>query len=192
MSTNKALDEVLGEFGMFVTRELAATQIAIACLRTVAHQALETFRETDDQDETRILGTGVPGGGWIAPVHGMAGAKALVAEMGEGGGTHCRLTQQWIVTVYTAWDAEYRARVAAAHGVPVKGISADFFGDLRWLRNDIVHHQGTATPEGSARCRTVLSRILAPGDVIFLSDEELRRMHLLVPWPVLVKKPMSL
>jgi hypothetical protein len=66
---------------MFISGELAATQVVIAWLRTVAHGALETFKASLDKEESRLLGMDVPGGGWIAPVHGLSGARALVAEM---------------------------------------------------------------------------------------------------------------
>jgi hypothetical protein len=91
VSISEALDDVLGEFGMFISGEIAATQVAIACLRTVEHGALETFEASLGQAETRLLGVDVPGGGWIAPVQGLSGARALVAEMAEGGDTHRRL-----------------------------------------------------------------------------------------------------
>jgi hypothetical protein len=101
------------DLGAFIAQELAATQVAIGCLRMVAHLALTEFEAKGDHDGTRLLGAGVPGGGWIAPVHGIAGARVLVAEMAEGGITHQRLTQQWIITVYTGWDAECRKRRSA-------------------------------------------------------------------------------
>jgi len=185
------LDDVLEELGAFIRGELAATQIAIGCLRTVAHRALTEFEGAHDQTATRLLGTDVPGSGWIATVHGLAGARALVAEMAEGGVTHQRLTQQWIVTVYTGWDAEFRGRLAAVHEVDKEQIRADFFGDLRHLRNDIVHHRGLASREHSTRCRTVVRRSLRPGDPIYLRDDELQAIHLLVPWATLVKPPAT-
>jgi len=182
MDVSEPLDDVLADLGAFIAQELAATQVAIGCLRTVAHLALTQFEATGDHDGTRLLGAGVPGGGWIAPVHGIAGARALVAEMAQGGNTHQRLTQQWIVTVYTGWDAKYRKRIARAHDLHEKDIQADFFGDLRHLRNDIVHNRGFATYERSTRCHTILSRKLAVGDPIYLRDDELIRMQWLVPW----------
>jgi hypothetical protein len=75
---------------------------------------------------------------------------------------HQRLTQQLIVTLYTAWDAEFRRRVAACHGVPDEAVKADFFGDLRLLRNDIVHHRGRASDGGSTRCSSVVERVRSP------------------------------
>jgi hypothetical protein len=187
----ETLDQVLQELGTFISDELAATQVAIGCLRTVAHRALREFEMAHDHQATRLLGTDVPGGGWIAPVHGAAGARALVADMAEGGTTHRRLTQQWIVTVYTGWDAEFRKRIANAHAVDENAIRADFFGDLRHLRHDIVHHRGVATREHSTKCGTVVRRTLRPGDSIYLRDDELRRINMLVPWATLLSRPAT-
>ena len=185
----ETLDAVLQELGTFITEEIAATQISIGCLRTVAHHVLTDFESAEDQQATRLLGTEVPCGGWIASVPGISGARALVAEMADGGPTHCRMTQQWIVRVYTGWDAEFRKRVAAAHGVDVNGVQADFFGDLRRLRNDIVHHRGVVTKNNGARCKTISNRRLTPGDPVYLRDDEFQQMHLRVPWAALVRLP---
>ena len=118
------LDDVLGELGTFITEELATTQIAIGCLRVVAHRALAEFEAAQDQQETRLLGTDVPGSGWVPSFHGIAGARGFAAEVAEGGRTHRRLTQQWIVTVYTGWESEFRRRIAAAREVDEEAISA--------------------------------------------------------------------
>jgi hypothetical protein len=189
MSQSETIDEVLQELGRFVNEEVAATQIAIGCLRTVAHGVLQDFTASEDKEETRLLGTRVQDGGWIPTVHGLQGAHALVEEMAEGGATHQRLTQQLIVTVYTGWEAEYRHRVAAARAMDVEAVRHDFFGDLRHLRNDIVHHRGIATEGHSTRCRTILNRQLRPGEQIYLRDDELRHLLLRVPWAALVHAP---
>ena len=185
------LDEVLRELGSFITEELVTTRVAIGCLRVVAHRALSEFEASDDQEQTRLLGADVPGSGWVAALYGVAGAQALVADAAEGGRTHSRLTQQWIVTVYTGWEATFRRRIATAHGVDEAAIQADFFGDLRHLRNDIVHNRGLASREHSSKCSVALRRELRPGDPIYLQDDELQWMHLAVPWAKLTQRPVS-
>lgn len=180
-------DEVLRELGAFITEELAATQIAITCLRVVAHRALVEFEGAQDEEEVRLLGTDVPEAGWITSIPGVAGARALVGEVAEGGLTHRRLTQQWVVTVYTAWEAEFRKRLAVARDIPEHEVRADFFGDLRRLRHDIVHHRGVASRDHSTKCTTLLKRRLLPGDPIYLRDDELRWVHLTIPWSTLLR-----
>lgn len=190
MSTPTQLDDVLSELGAFVTGEIAATQIAIGCLRTVARQALQMVEDSDDHHSVRLLGAGVPDTGWITTVYGITGARALVDEMRDGGNTHCRLTQQLIVSIFTGWDAHFQARIAAEHGIPKGELRADFFGDLRLLRNDIVHHRGTATHDGSPRCRqSVVHRQLTEGDPIYLTDQDLQLMRSAIPWETLLKGP---
>jgi hypothetical protein len=181
------LDDVLRDLGSFISEELATTQVAIACLRVVAHRALAEFEAAQDQAQTRLLGPDVPGSGWIPSLYGIEGARALSGEVSEGGSTHSRLTQQWIVTVYTGWDAEFRKRVAAARGLKKEMIRVDFFGDLRHLRNDIVHNRGRVSRDHSTKCKVILKRELNPGDQIYLRDDELQWMHMLVPWATLLR-----
>lgn len=186
---SRAVDEVLHELGGFFVDELAATQVALACLRTVAHQVRTSMDGSADPDQALLVGAEVPDIFWVAPVQGSAGARALAKHVAEGGLIAQRLTQQLIVTLFTAWEEEFRGRLARAHGCDKDDMQAPFFGDLRWLRIDIVHNRGRATAKYSARCETVLNRRLAPGDPVYLTDEELRQMHLRMPWGELVTSP---
>lgn len=184
MGSPERLDDVLLELGQFFNGELATTQLAIGALRTVAHQMVVTFESSDDTAETRLLGPGVPDSGWVGVFTGLLGAQQFQADVAEGGHVHQRLTQQWVVTVYTAWEEDFRGRVAAARGASKNDVASEFFGDLRRLRHDIVHHRGVASADHSARCGTtaVVQRKLAAGDPIYISDEELTWMHFRMPW----------
>lgn len=184
--TREKIDDVLGEFGLFISEELATTQVAIGSLRVVAHRTLAEFDAVEDKHATRLLGSDVPGSGWIPVVQGIEGARSFVADVAEGGRMHRRLTQQWIVTVYTGWESEFRVRIAAARGVDEGSVRAEFFGDLRHLRNDIVHNRGVASREHSTKCKAVLKRELRHGDPVYLRDDELQWVSLLIPWAALL------
>lgn len=75
--------------------------------------------------------------------------------------------QQWIVTTFSRWEHVFRARIVAAGG---SGAS-DLFGDLRLLRNDIVHHDAVATAKNAGKCK-ILARF-ETGEPIFLAAEDL-------------------
>lgn len=66
-----------------------------------------------------------------------------------------RLGQQWIVGMSTGWEHEFRPRLADAHGCATDRITHDVFGDLRHMRNDVVHHHGIAQADESGRCKTL-------------------------------------
>lgn len=185
--TREKIDHVLNELGDFICEELVTTRVAVGSLRVVAHRALAEFEAAQDQQATRLLGAEVAGSGWIPVLTGIDGARSFVADVAEGGRMHIRLTQQCIVTVYTGWECEFRRRIAAARGVDENSVRADFFGDLRHLRNDIVHNRGAASQDHSTKCTVVLKRKLQHGDPVYLRDDELQWMHLSVPWATLLR-----
>lgn len=54
------------------------------------------------------------------------------------------LARMCIVALYQYWDDEFRPRLAAALGKPTITITHDTFGELRQLRQSIIHHDGRA------------------------------------------------
>lgn len=67
------------------------------------------------------------------------------ANLAENGMITISLGQQWIVNIYAHWEHEYRNRFAAAKGfATVDEYKEPIFGDMRLIRNDIVHNGGVA------------------------------------------------
>lgn len=177
----ESVEDVLRELMEFVGEEVAATAMALGAMRTLAHQALVFSEANPDGTETFLVGAGVPDVGWILRFDGTAGARKYAEQLGPGGPTVQRITSQLIVTIDTAWEEEFRGRLARASGLSSRReVKAAFFADLRRLRNDIVHHRGVTTAENGARC-TTLRRSFAPGDPIYLDDQNLLNFRYLIP-----------
>lgn len=133
----------------------------------------------------RLIDAEVEGFTFVPRVTGLNGAQTLLREVFAGGNIHARLTQQLIVTVFTGWDAHHQARIAEARGLKTDELKSDYFGDLRLLRNDIVHSRGLV--KRSVRCvGEVLFRGLKTGDLIYLGDDELANLSLRVPFSELI------
>jgi hypothetical protein len=185
VEASEALDCAVTELGKFVREEIAATSVAIGCLRAMATQTLSHVRASGDHESVRIIDAGLEGFTVVPRIMGLNGAQNLLREVSVGGTIHARLTQQLIVTVFTGWDAHHRARIATARGLETDELKSDYFGDLRLLRNDIVHSRGLA--KGSVRCTgAVLFRELKTGDLIYLGDDELANLSLKVPYRELI------
>jgi hypothetical protein len=84
--------------------------------------------------------------------------------LGEGGSVATRISQQWVISVYTEWEEHYRKRISEAMGLS-EPLKLPPFGDLRLFRHDIVHHRGIATADNSGRCE-VFTGWFRPGDVM--------------------------
>jgi hypothetical protein len=85
-------------------------------------------------------------------------------------GSNCRTVSRVVIlTIYQFWEDHYRQQFALAVEKAKNDIASDFFGDIRHIRNDIIHHRNYAS-ERVLKCKTL--KYFEPGDEIFLSKEE--------------------
>lgn len=98
------------------------------------------------------------------------------------------LDQQFIVFLFSIWEHEYRPRLAVAHGCPTDSVRYPLLGDLRRLRNDVVHHHGIATRGETGRCEP-LEHWFEVGDRIRLSEGRLAELVELFPWEKMATRP---
>jgi hypothetical protein len=76
----------------------------------------------------------------------------------------------WVlVFTYHVWDEKYRDAIAQEKGILQKDVSVDVLGDMRLLRNSIIHNKGFAAPD-VAQCKTIIR--FKPGDKIELNKDD--------------------
>ena len=109
-------------------------------------------------------------------------------QTAEYGPIERRLNQQWIVYVYSGWEHEYRPRLERVHGCEKGGLKLAAFGDLRLLRNDIVHYHGIASADNSGKCE-VLRHWVAIGEPILVTQEHFGEFWATFPWAELEAGP---
>ena len=63
---------------------------------------------------------------------------------------HDLLGHQWVLSVFSGWEGHYRSAIGEELGLS-NPIACTEMGDLRHLRNDIVHHHGIATSGESGK-----------------------------------------
>jgi hypothetical protein len=95
-----------------------------------------------------------------------------------------RIGWQWIVSFYAAWDEFHRPRLAKALGCEPKAIKVPLLGDLRCLRNDIVHNRGVASPEWAGKCE-FLAHWVRIGEPIAVHGEQINEFVRCFPWDAL-------
>ncbi len=79
---------------------------------------------------------------------------------------------QWLTFVFHAWDDDhvgFRARIAAARGVEKTEVKMPVMGDLRLMRNDVIHHRGIAQAAWTGRCEQL--HWFEPGELIFIGRQ---------------------
>lgn len=73
--------------------------------------------------------------------------EQLKRRVSECGRDCIEVANMFIVSIYQYWEDEYRKRIARHLGKKRNELKMDIFGDLRWLRNSIIHHSAVALPE---------------------------------------------
>ena len=74
-------------------------------------------------------------------------AEQFVEENSPGGINQRQLSYSVIVFIYTYWEDEMRPRLAKAASTEIKNIKSEIMGDLRCIRNSILHTKGVFKPE---------------------------------------------
>lgn len=108
-----------------------------------------------------------------------------------GGRNESALGRQCVVSAYSYWEEYLRIEIGKTVRVLREGarasestrkilnktVTSEFWGDMRHLRNSIVHSQGVANSE-IARCK--LLTWFKPGEAIDLPRERMHRIFLLM------------
>lgn len=74
-------------------------------------------------------------------------AENFIAENSPSGINQRQLSYSVIVFIYAYWEDEIRPRLTKVAGDDKKNITCDIMGDLRCLRNSILHTKGVFRPE---------------------------------------------
>lgn len=91
-----------------------------------------------------IIGTGHPDeGNWHSRLE-----ITHVKEASKKDGVYSdTLAKSFIAYIYAEWDEYYRHKIAQSIGVKKTNIKSDLMGDLRLIRNCIVHNNSVITNE---------------------------------------------
>jgi hypothetical protein len=103
-----------------------------------------------------------------------------IKQVQDHGPVEVLLGRQWIVSLYALWEDEYRRRLAKAHGRSKEEEKYPLLGDLRYLRNDVVHHHGIASAENTGRCEVL--RWFKPDEPIQVDGRHFGEFLRLFPW----------
>jgi hypothetical protein len=162
--------EVVAELQAFLNDALATAAYARMGLIHERECLTQVQPSADNPDPTIHLWAGEPDQP-IAPFSRWSLSEAR-SQVAEDGPVEHRIGQQWIVYVFTAWEHEYRPRIAKAHGVEAGDLKVPLFGDIRLLRNDVVHHHGIATSDNSGKCE-LLGHWVTVDEAINVTPERL-------------------
>jgi hypothetical protein len=183
----ESVENVLRDLRKFLNDAMATHGFAGAGLQRLLEDLGQLPVASENPDPTIALALGDPN---LPEAETYASWKLseVRQQVSQTGPAYTRLGQQWAVYVYTGWEHEYRPRLAAAHGRAKDQLLYPLLGDLRHLRDDVVHHHGVATPDNAGRCQ-VLRHWIDVGDPIRLSPDRVAEFSALFPWSDLRSGP---
>jgi hypothetical protein len=111
--------------------------------------------------------------------HRIVRAKDFVASNAEAGFNEQQVCWSIIVFLFAYWDDEIRPQIAAIRGMSKDDIKVNALGDLRVLRNCIVHDKGIISAAKHAKLLT-MSAIVAPDQRIAPSHDQMHTLFVLV------------
>jgi len=79
-----------------------------------------------------------------------------------------------IVRIYSDWDEKFRAAIGLEYGVGAKAVSCDLMGDVRHVRNWIIHKKSVVPP--CAKPLKILPWELAPRDALVLTKDRFEQL----------------
>jgi hypothetical protein len=148
---SESVDDVMTEFIAFVNHQVGAYVDALAGFAgNHARVELQVHREQRPL-RASIDAAGLPMIVWAsyedpskpAVIHNrIVRAQDYLAANEPGGGNEEQHGRAILVFLFTYWEEEIRGRLAAARGVAPSDVQVDAMGDIRILRNVILHARG--------------------------------------------------
>ena len=106
-------------------------------------------------------------------------ATDYIAANSKGGSNEQQHSQAILIFLFTYWEDEIRPRLAASKGVELQEIRSDIMGDLRIVRNVILHSKGIITSEKHKELKK-LSDMFVVDQPVHVSYEGMHRIFVLI------------
>lgn len=198
---SETVSEVVDDLERDYLLSLAVTLTGQGTLaRTLAEWEQGTKGDYLDIASFRLVSEGGPGRLHMRDVHVATDAGITTFLIGKGLRSHDKypevqymLYSQWFTHIYALWEESYRRRLATAHGSDSAGtpwapfdIRNPLFGDIRNIRNDVVHKHGVV----DASAGNGLLTWFTDGQKIEISVEKMMSLISLFPRQELLATPV--
>lgn len=96
--------------------------------------------------------------------------SSVILRLGENGFDILKAAETVVVFVYHIWEEKYRGNLFTPEGESISKVDSDIMGDLRLLRNSIIHNKGFADTN-IVRCKVITK--FKPGEKIALTKSDM-------------------
>ena len=182
-------DEVVREYIDFVNKQVGAYMSALAGFAGHHARVSRQVHRTNRQVATKGPDSkGIPTVVWASYedptkpdiIHNQIIRSDEYLEANRPGGQNEQQhSRSILIFLFTYWEDEIRPRLAQAKGIDPKEIQSDIMGDLRVLRNVILHAKSVIRPDKYASLRLLGDMFEVDKELVF-SYEGMHKIFVLV------------
>lgn len=148
--------------------------------RQVHRELVRTRRVTGKANDHVVMSTAVEDPSQPKVImHRIVLASEYLAANSVGGGNEQQHARSAVIFIFAYWDEEIRPRMARARGVEPRDVRSDIFGDLRILRNAILHNRGLLRAADLQKLK-LLAEYFGPDEMVSLPNTTIHRVFYLV------------
>lgn len=185
---SEAFDDVIREYIDFVNRQVGVYMDALAGFAghhtRIERQVQRIIRPVDshfdDKGQRVVVSVSYEDPTKPAIIHNrIFRVTDYIAANSKAGFNEQQLSQAVLVFLFSYWEEEIRPRLAASKSVKLQKIRSDIMGDLRILRNVILHSKGIIRPEKHKDLKK-LSDMFVVDQPVHISYEGMHRIFVLI------------
>jgi hypothetical protein len=159
---NMGYSYALVDFQKHSQRYYICYSFASMGLQSIMHELMTC---DPDPDRNMLVGPGHPkDGNFNASIN----IGELLKSSQAGGDFHNQIAKSFICAIYSLWDEYYRHKIASENSVGQKNVASDLMGDVRHMRNCIIHKKSEITNEHEKLQE--LRWALSPGELVVTGD----------------------
>jgi hypothetical protein len=184
----EAFDEVVKQYIDFVNQQVGAYMDALAGfaghyarVERQVHRVNRPVRsELDDTGRQVVVWASYEDPTKPDVIHNrIIRAQDYLAVNAPGGSNEQQHARAIVVFLFTYWEDEIRPRLAKARDVPIHDIRCDTMGDLRILRNVVLHSKSIMRADKHAEMKK-LGALFAVDEPLALSYESMQKIFVAV------------
>ncbi len=184
----EAFDDVIREYIDFVNRQVGVYMDALAGFAGHHSRVERQVHRISRPVGSHIDNTGQHIVGWAGYedptkpdiIHNrIIRAIDYIAANSEAGSNAQQHSQAVLVFIYTYWEEEIRPHLAISKNVELREIRSDIIGDLRILRNVILHAKGIISPDKHKNLKK-LHDMFVVDQAVHISYESMHQIFILI------------
>lgn len=184
----ETVDEIIREYIDFVNKQVGVYMDALAGFeghstrveRQVHRISRPKSSHTDDKGQQVVVWASYEDPSQPDIIHNrIIKATDYIAANSKDGSNAQQHSQAILVFLFTYWEEEIRPRLARSMNIDTNKITSNIMGDLRILRNVILHSKGIIRPDKHKELN-VLGNMFSANEPVLISYDNMHKIFVLI------------